>query len=184
MRKAVWAAGLRGWRKNLKGVPGTPDIAFTRYKLAVFVDGDFWHGRDFEARKGRLAAGNKVGYWATKIAANMERDARQMAELERLGWVTLRFWGSDVTKDAAGCAAIAAEKLGMLKGDIFMPDIRKELSQDDRSFLAGVEDAVVMQDHVPKPEAAADTFQVRRARLFGKKPEPLPDGVSYGKTSY
>lgn len=46
LRKALWSAGLRGYRKNLKGFPGTPDVAFTKYGLAVFVDGDFWHGRD------------------------------------------------------------------------------------------------------------------------------------------
>ena len=115
LRKAVWAAGLRGWCKNLKGIPGTPDIAFTKYKLAVFVDGDFWHGRDFEARKFRLATGNNGAYWVPKIEKNMERDARQMAELERLGWTVLRFWSSDVMKDAVGCAVVVVKKLDELK---------------------------------------------------------------------
>lgn len=115
LRKAIWAAGLRGWRKNLKGVPGTPDVAFTRYRLAVFVDGDFWHGRDFESRKVRLAAGNNGAYWVRKIEANLARDARQMAELERLGWTALRFWSSDVVKDAAGCAEAVKLKLEELR---------------------------------------------------------------------
>lgn len=115
LRTALWSAGLRGWRKNLKGVPGTPDVAFTRYKLAVFVDGDFWHGRDFESRKTRLAAGNNGSYWVQKIEANLARDARQMAELERLGWVTLRFWSRDVTRDPDACATEVKRKLEELK---------------------------------------------------------------------
>lgn len=115
LRKALWASGLRGWRKNLNGVPGTPDIAFTKYRLAVFVDGDFWHGRDFESRKARLAAGNNGAYWVRKIEANIARDARQMAELASFGWVTLRFWSSDVVKDAAGCAAEVKQKLEELR---------------------------------------------------------------------
>lgn len=115
LRKALWAAGLRGWRKNLKGVPGTPDVAFTRYKLAVFVDGDFWHGRDFESRKARLAVGNNGSYWVWKIEANMARDARQEIELRSLGWNFIRFWSSDVMKDPDGCAEAVRRKLDELK---------------------------------------------------------------------
>ena len=100
---------------NLKGVPGTPDVAFTRYRLAVFVDGDFWHGRDFESRKARLAAGNNGACWVPKIEKNMERDARQMAELEWLGWTVLRFWSSDVMKDVIGCVEVIRLKLEELK---------------------------------------------------------------------
>ena len=73
----------------------------------MFVDGDFWHGRDFGARKAWLAAGNNGVYWVPKIEKNMERDARQMEELERLGWTVLRFWSRGVMKDAAGCAEVA-----------------------------------------------------------------------------
>lgn len=104
--KALWAAGLTGYRKNLKGLPGTPDVAFTRHKLAIFVDGDFWHGRDFETRCGRLAAGNNGAFWVSKIERNMVRDLRNVVDLEALGWRVLRFWESDVLEDPDGCVEV------------------------------------------------------------------------------
>lgn len=103
-RKALREAGLTGYRKNLKGLPGTPDVAFTRYRLAVFVDGDFWHGRHFAARRERLAAGNNGAFWTAKIERNMARDRRNVADLEAMGWTVIRFWGSDVMWDAGACA--------------------------------------------------------------------------------
>lgn len=105
LRKALWAAGLRGYRKNLKGIPGTPDVASTKYKLAVFVDGDFWHGRDFESRRSRLASGNNGAFWVSKIERNIARDRRNEADLAALGWRFVRFWGSDVIRDPGKCAA-------------------------------------------------------------------------------
>ena len=111
LRAALREAGLAGYRKNLKGLPGAPDVAYTRWKVAVFVDGDFWHGRDFEARRERLAAGSNGAHWVAKILRNRERDARNAADLEAMGWTVLRFWGSDVMADADGCAAVVGRAL-------------------------------------------------------------------------
>lgn len=111
LRRALRKAGLTGYRKNLKGLPGTPDVAFTKHKLAVFVDGGFWHGRDFEARRDRLAAGNNGAFWTAKIERNMERDRRDAAALEAMGWRVLRFWDADVEKDPDGCAVAVAAAL-------------------------------------------------------------------------
>lgn len=110
-RKALWAAGLRGYRKNYKHVPGTPDVAFTRYKLAVFADGGFWHGKDFEARETWLAAGNNGTYWVAKIRRNMERDREVDGALRAAGWAVLRFWDDEILKDPGKCVRIVAEKL-------------------------------------------------------------------------
>ena len=114
-RKALWAAGLRGYRKNYKSAPGTPDVAFTRYKLAAFVDGGFWHGKDFDARAARLAAGNNGAYWIAKIRRNMERAAEVNAVLREAGWAVLRFWDSEVLKDPGKCVGIVAERLEEIK---------------------------------------------------------------------
>lgn len=111
LRKALRKAGLTGYRKNLKGLPGTPDVAFTKHKLAVFVDGGFWHGRDFQARKARLADGNNGAFWVAKIERNMERDRRDKVALEVMGWRVLRFWDTDVARDPDGCAVAVAAVL-------------------------------------------------------------------------
>lgn len=113
LRKALRSAGLTGYRKNLRGIPGTPDVVFTRYKLAIFVDGDFWHGRDFEARRDRLAAGNNGAFWVAKIERNMARDRRNDVELAEAGWVVLRFWGSDVLKRPEECVGRVSAVLGI-----------------------------------------------------------------------
>lgn len=114
-RKALWAAGLRGYRKNYKHALGTPDVAFARYKLAVFADGGFWHGKDFEKRGARLAAGNNGAYWAAKIRRNMERDREVDAALRAAGWAVLRFWNDEILKDPGKCVRIVAKKLEELK---------------------------------------------------------------------
>lgn len=81
---------------------------------SIFVDGDFWHGRDFEFRRERLAAGNNGAFWIARIVRNMARDARNASDLEAMGWTAMRFWASDVLADLDGCAAEAALQLGRL----------------------------------------------------------------------
>ncbi len=100
LRKALWALGLR-YRKNVATLPGKPDIVFTRARVAVFVDGDFWHGRNWEERLAKLQKGANAPYWVAKIAANMERDRRKTAELEAAGWTVIRVWETDVLHDLA-----------------------------------------------------------------------------------
>jgi DNA mismatch endonuclease (patch repair protein) len=95
LRKALWAAGYR-YRKNVAGLPGHPDIVFLRARVAVFCDGDFWHGRDWERRRERLQAGFNPEYWLAKIQRNMERDRETTFLLERTGWTVLRFWESEI----------------------------------------------------------------------------------------
>lgn len=97
LRKALWALGLR-YRKNVKTLPGKPDIVFRSRCVAIFVDGDFWHGRDWDARLGKLRRGSNAPYWVAKIKANMDRDQRKTAELEATGWTVLRVWETDVIR--------------------------------------------------------------------------------------
>jgi DNA mismatch endonuclease (patch repair protein) len=97
--KAMWNLGLR-YRKQYKKLKGRPDYVFVSAKVAVFCDGDFWHGRDFveRLRKGRFKS-NK-DYWVSKITRNMQRDKEVTQNLIKQGWDVLRFWESDILKDA------------------------------------------------------------------------------------
>ncbi len=103
LRKALWRKGLR-YRKNVKDLPGKPDIVFTKQKIAVFVDGDFWHARGHEKRPGEQIETNK-NYWTTKMKRNVERDRYVNELLLEHGWLVLRFWESDIKKNLEECIA-------------------------------------------------------------------------------
>ncbi len=95
LRRALFREGLR-FRTNSKVVPGKPDLVFVRPKVAVFVDGDFWHGKDWRKRRLRLLNGSNKAYWIAKIEANIRRDRQVSKTLIRAGWTVLRFWESEV----------------------------------------------------------------------------------------
>jgi DNA mismatch endonuclease (patch repair protein) len=103
LRRALWALGLR-YRKNVAALPGCPDIVFAHARVAVFVDGDFWHGRDWAARARKLERGANATYWQAKIAANRARDRRKCRELQADGWTVVRAWETDVLDDPASVA--------------------------------------------------------------------------------
>jgi DNA mismatch endonuclease (patch repair protein) len=96
VRSELHKRGLR-FRKHLKDLPGKPDIVFTKAKVAVFVDGDFWHGYRFPLWRDTLSP-----FWQAKIAKNRERDRRNFAELRRMGWTVVRVWKHDVKTDLNG----------------------------------------------------------------------------------
>ncbi len=102
LRKALWNKGYR-YRKNYKKIPGTPDIAITKYKIAIFCDSEFFHGKDWQSLKLHLAKADQSEYWISKIQKNIERDKRVNLELERMGWKVIRFWGKDIKKNADSC---------------------------------------------------------------------------------
>ena len=108
LRKALWAGGLR-YRLHVRGLPGRPDIVFRKYRLAVFVDGDFWHGRDWDKRKERLSRGANPAYWIAKIEYNIRRDREQSLLIRKRGWRVLRFWETDVAR-ATGRAVAEISK--------------------------------------------------------------------------
>jgi DNA mismatch endonuclease (patch repair protein) len=108
LRKELWHRGLR-FQKNSKGLPGKPDIVFSRARLAVFCDGDFWHGHNWAIRgygslENELQRYSKA--WGDKITRNIQRDARTNKELEGLGWNVLRIWESDIKTDVKRCGDI------------------------------------------------------------------------------
>jgi DNA mismatch endonuclease (patch repair protein) len=84
------------YRLHHPGLPGRPDIVFPKWRVVVFCDGEFWHGRDLEARLAKLARGHNAAYWVTKVRRNAERDRDQTRAIEASGWLVLRFWETDV----------------------------------------------------------------------------------------
>jgi len=108
LRRALWAKGLR-YRLRSAALPGRPDIVFASARVAVFCDGDFWHGRDLDARISRLKAGHNAPYWVAKITANVARDRRNDQTLAADGWIVLRFWERDIIHSADVIAAQIAE---------------------------------------------------------------------------
>lgn len=109
LRSALWRMGFR-FRKNVRDLPGKPDIVFPNRKVIVFCDGDFWHGRNWSKDKRRLANGPNAPYWLAKIQANINRDKRYNKELKKLGWNVLRLWESDIRTDVEK-AALKVTKL-------------------------------------------------------------------------
>jgi DNA mismatch endonuclease (patch repair protein) len=91
--------------KDVKHLPGRPDIVFRRERVAIFCDGDFWHGRNWRRIKSKLAKGSNSGYWVNKIRNNMTRDRRYNAALKKEGWAVLRYWESDILTNSSDIAA-------------------------------------------------------------------------------
>ncbi len=94
LRRALHAAGIRGWRTHYKKAPGTPDLAWPALRVAVFVDGAFWHGHPSRHRPGRSGT-----YWDEKIARNVARDRRVDADLAADGWAVVRVWDFEIRRD-------------------------------------------------------------------------------------
>lgn len=98
LRQELWRRGFR-YRVHVPDLPGRPDIVFTRRRLVVFCDGDFWHGRKLEDRLAKLSRGHNSAYWVTKVRRNVARDRENEHALEAAGWNVLRVWETDVLRD-------------------------------------------------------------------------------------
>ena len=102
LRKALWNKGYR-YRKNYNKLPGKPDIVLTKYKIAIFCDGEFFHGKDWTIKENRFNNSNNGEYWKKKINRNIERDNEVDKELNELGWTVVRFWEKDILKNTDEC---------------------------------------------------------------------------------
>lgn len=110
LRKALWHKGYR-YRKNYSKLPGKPDIVLTKYKIAIFCDSEFFHGKDWEVLKARLEAGNNPEYWIKKIERNRNRDAENDKKLLFLGWNVIHFWGKDILGNTDECIKVIEEAI-------------------------------------------------------------------------
>lgn len=106
LRRALWSRGLRGYRLNVRKLPGRPDLSWTRHRVAIFVDGAFWHGHP-----SAFTAGKSGAYWDKKIKRNMERDRAADLALTDLGWRVGRFWDFEIRKNLDRCLAEIEELL-------------------------------------------------------------------------
>ncbi|WP_090655153.1 very short patch repair endonuclease [Parafilimonas terrae] len=99
-RKKLWASGLR-YRKYNKNLPGNPDIVIKKYKLVIFIDGEFWHGYKWNEKKGKIKANR--GFWIPKIERNMQRDLENNTKIAALGYKVFRFWNNEIIKRPQTC---------------------------------------------------------------------------------
>ena len=110
LRKALWHKGYR-YRKNYKALPGSPDIVLTKYKIAIFCDSEFFHGKDWEILKLRLEKGKNPDFWIKKIERNRNRDCENDKKLLFLGYTVLHFWGQDISKHTDECLQTIEEAI-------------------------------------------------------------------------
>ena len=116
LRKALWNKGYR-YRKNVKSLPGKPDIVITKYKIAVFCDGEFFHGKDWELLREKLKTSNNGEFWIKKISRNIEHDDEVDKELTYMGYTVLRFWGKDIKQHIDDCVQAIEEAIFDIKLD-------------------------------------------------------------------
>ena len=119
LRRALWAAGLRGYRTHARGIPGRPDIAFTRARVAVFVHGCFWHGCPEHSHLPR----SNSAFWKAKFERNRARDARKEADLLAAGWVVLTFWEHEVASDLARAIRLVRNELAVRQHAASQPSV-------------------------------------------------------------
>lgn len=111
LRQALWKSGIH-YRKNYKKLPGKPDIAITKYKIAIFCDGEFFHGKDWtRVLKPKLLHSVHSEFWIQKIEHNIQRDIAVDRILSDMGWITLHFWGKDIKKDVWQCVKIVKDAI-------------------------------------------------------------------------
>ena len=116
LRKALWHEGIR-YRKNFSKLPGKPDIAITKYKIAIFCDGELWHGKNWETRKNSIKTNRD--YWVPKIERNITRDNDNEKKLENMGWIVLRFWGKEIKKNLVNCVSEIKDTIYEVKHGIY-----------------------------------------------------------------
>ena len=106
----LWHKGYR-YRKNYKKLPGSPDIVLTKYKIAIFCDSEFFHGKDWEILKLRLKKGKNPDYWIKKIERNRIRDWENDKKLLFLGYTVIHFWGQNIIKHTDECLQAIEESI-------------------------------------------------------------------------
>ncbi|WP_206074018.1 very short patch repair endonuclease [Marixanthomonas spongiae] len=99
-RRALWAKGIR-YRVHSKQLPGKPDVSIKKYKLAIFIDGEFWHGYNWNEKKETIKSNR--GFWIPKIERNMQRDREVNQQLQEMGYTVFRFWEREVKNQLKKC---------------------------------------------------------------------------------
>ncbi|MDQ0204126.1 very short patch repair endonuclease [Pectinatus haikarae] len=114
LRRELWHRGYR-YRKNYNELAGKPDIVLTKYKIVIFCDGEFFHGKDWKVLKPKLEHSNNSEYWISKISRNIKHDNDVNKALLCCGWTVIRFWGDNIKNDLAGCIKVIEETIYDMK---------------------------------------------------------------------
>lgn len=133
LRKALWERGIR-YRKNYSKLPGKPDIVLTKYKIAIFCDSEFFHGKNWEAQKIRLAKGNNGEFWINKISKNIIHDEEINKKLWLMGWTVIRFWGEEIKKNTDECIKTIEEAIFEKQLDLKDDYWEEDTDGDDRGI--------------------------------------------------
>jgi DNA mismatch endonuclease (patch repair protein) len=126
LRKALWREGIR-YRKNYKKLPGRPDIVITKYNIAIFCDGELWHGKDWKNKKKRIKTNRD--YWIPKIERNMARDTEHEKKLESMGWIVIRFWGNEIKKNLRDCVNEIKETIYEIENNIYRMEYERDYNE-------------------------------------------------------
>jgi len=119
-RKALWKWGIK-YRKNVRSLFGTPDIAIKKYKIVIFIDGDFWHGNNWKAKHFLTQEELLLSYsdfWQKKIRRNIARDIEVNNYYKKIGWNILRFWTSETEKNLNKCIIKTIKKINKIKNNM------------------------------------------------------------------
>lgn len=103
LAKALWHKGYRYYLNNRKLI-GTPDITITKFNIAIFIDGEFWHGKDIKEFESRNH--NNKEYWLEKIQENIKHDSYVIKKLQQDGWNVIRFWSKDIMHYLDDCITV------------------------------------------------------------------------------
>jgi DNA (cytosine-5)-methyltransferase 1 len=138
-RKALRKAGIRGFKICQENLPGKPDIVIPGRRLAIFIDGDFWHGNQYRTRghatlEDQLNGIHNAEYWQLKIQSNIERDLRYTSELLNAGWRVARFWESEIRSDIDTCVEIITRERTRSRAAAFWELPQKTVAE----FFAGI----------------------------------------------
>jgi DNA mismatch endonuclease (patch repair protein) len=130
LAKALWSLGYR-YRKNNKTIFGKPDLTFKSIKLAIFIDSEFFHGKDFETKK---KPATNAAFWQKKIERNIQRDKEVNEHLENSGWTVLRFWSEEIRKNLNEVVTTIERHIILKKSKVI-----KIYPDEDSSMLSAAE---------------------------------------------
>ena len=119
LRARLISAGISGWRLHASEVPGKPDFIFPNEKIAIFLDGCFWHG----CKKCRSIPESNRDFWKKKIGGNKKRDREADRKLGKAGWLVLRFWEHQIKREPSKCMDAVFKALGKAKVIHCIPDL-------------------------------------------------------------
>ena len=164
LAKALWSKGYRYTRNNNK-IFGRPDFAFSKYKVAIFCDSEYFHGKNWETSKHKIKTNQ--GFWHDKIEGNIRRDDEVNRRLAEEGWIVLRFWGEDIKKNIELCV-LKINKVLMEQQSVKYSELRKKLKIGSDKTKFNTEQANVTHYLQNKDNGVSHHFKPYAIEYFGR----------------